>query len=116
MIDQVGEVDVITGKIKDKILAQRYLVGKYIDHGSNGIVYKVSDTQNKFASPLVIKIQELDPIVMQEIETLKFIKNFTANAHSKSKMKGSILEIVDHGQFIGVDCEKLDESNSEISD
>ena len=31
-------------------------------------------------------------------------------------MKGSILEIVDHGHFLGVDSEKLDECNNEISD
>ena len=57
------DIDVFNGSIEGKILENRYLVKKLLDKGSNGLIYKVSDTHKKSKTRLVVKIQKLTILV-----------------------------------------------------
>ena len=57
-LSSLKDIDIISGDIEGKILGNRYLVKSFLDKGTHGLVYKVSDTKKQSKTRLVVKIQE----------------------------------------------------------
>ena len=50
------DIDIIKDDIEGKILGNRYKVKSFLDKGSHGLVYKVSDIKKQSDTRLVVKI------------------------------------------------------------
>ena len=87
----------IKGEISGQVLKERYLVGRHIDNGSFGQVYKVVDLQNQ-ARPLVIKISLDYKLFGKEINAMK--KSYKKSLEIHSDHKSSIPEVVEYGMII----------------
>ena len=87
----------IKGEISGQVLKERYLVGRHIDNGSFGQVYKVVDLQNQ-ARPLVIKISLDYKLFGKEINAMKKSYKKSLEIHNDSKC--STPEVVEYGMII----------------
>ena len=108
-------VDIITGDVQGKVLGKRYRVGRFLDKGESGRVYKVTDTLRQggvggaaATQPLVIKIQQCTQVTMMEINTLEKIGKAAKNCQNSCEANGNLLQIRDWGHFVIVDPAKLD--------
>ena len=87
----------IKGEISGQVLKDRYLVGRHIDNGSFGQVYKIIDLQNE-TRPLVIKISTDYKLFGKEINAMK--KSFKKSQEIHNDSKSSIPEVVEYGMII----------------
>ena len=72
-IKLLSQVDVLTDKVEGGLLQNRYKIGRLIDRGSFGMVYKITDTQSRSRQPLVVKMSEKTKIFCKEISAIKNI-------------------------------------------
>ena len=101
--NQMQKVDVISGKIEGSILGNKYKVGRFLDRGENGQIYKAKNTKMDDASRIVIKVQRCIPMIMQEIQMLCRVSQVCTSNPKNCEKKGRILGIKDWGHFINQD-------------
>ena len=66
---QLEDVDVVSEEVTGCILKRRYLIGRQVDRGSFGRVYKVIDLQDQ-ERPLVIKVCDDYKLFAKEIAAM----------------------------------------------
>lgn len=76
-----SDVDFVTEQLTGCILKRRYLIGRQIDCGSFGRVFKVIDLQSQ-DTPLVIKVCEDYKLFAKEISAMLNIERKLKNAQS----------------------------------
>ena len=75
--------DIIFDEIEHGELQEgKYKIGSYIDKGQNGAIYKIIDLFNT-EQPLVVKVQEVGKQMLEEIDTLKRLKERTKQLKEK---------------------------------
>ena len=68
-----GDYEVIESKsLTGYLISNRYLIGRKIDQGSCGEVYKCVDVNNN-ETPLVLKVSDNRKLMKQEVKTLLMI-------------------------------------------
>ena len=89
------------------MLQRRYYVGRLLDKGSFGKVFKITDTEDK-TRPLAIKIQPADHIFEKEIHAMKSIwrRRDALKPVSDSQENSRTPEIVASGSVIALDANK----------
>ena len=67
---QSADIETIFDTIEgQKLCKGKYQIGRYLDQGQYGKIFKVTDTANK-TLPLVVKVQEVSDQFRQEVNTL----------------------------------------------
>lgn len=85
--------EVVKGELEKNMIKNRYLIGRHLDSGSNGMIYKIVDNQNQKV-PLVIKLSEDCMAFSQEINhTKKIYKSGAKNCSGISQTP----QVVDYG-------------------
>lgn len=64
--------ELIIGELEKGTLKNRYIIGRHLDSGSNGHVYKIVDKENP-KIPLVLKISDECLAFSEEINTMRKI-------------------------------------------
>lgn len=64
--------ELIVGQLEKATLKNRYIIGRHLDSGSNGHVYKITDIENP-KIPLVLKISDECLPFSEEINTMRKI-------------------------------------------
>lgn len=82
-------VDMIEGELKGAVIKERFVIGRLLDRGSFGKVYKIVDINDKHR-PLVIKMSEEVQAFALEIKAMK--KIFQYNEKTP--------EVVDYGLIV----------------
>lgn len=104
----IDDVDVVTEELTGCILQRRYLVGRALDAGSFGRVFKVVDLQDK-ELPLVMKVCEDHRMFAKEISAMhniyKKAKNFTGFTQGKTP------EVICYGMVMI--CDEADLADTE---
>jgi serine/threonine protein kinase len=86
------QAEVIKGQLEKSVLKEQFMIGRHLDSGSNGKVYKVIDSKQPKAN-LVIKISEDVKGLSQEVNTMiKISKGLCV-----SEPGDSIPRVVDYG-------------------
>ena len=88
----------VQGELTGQVLKQRYLIGRHIDNGSFGQVYKIIDLINK-ERPLVIKISSDLKLFGKEINAMKKAYKQASQVLEDDK-SCSTPEVVDYGMII----------------
>lgn len=87
----------VKGELPGQVLKDRYLIGRHIDNGSFGQVYKIIDLQNQ-TRPLVIKISSDYKLFGKEINAMK--KSFKKSQEIQSDPLCSSPEVIEYGMII----------------
>lgn len=93
--NQKQQIDEIQNKIEGSVLKTRYVIGRLIDKGSFGKVFKCIDLQNK-NRPLVVKIASDYKQFGNEINSMR--KIYKKQSHNISKY--STPEVVEYGMIL----------------
>ena len=67
-------IQVLFDTFEGQVLSQRYKIGKFLDAGNVGKVFRVTDLKNPKSRPLVIKVQKKSKLFFQEVITIKKIQ------------------------------------------
>lgn len=100
-------------KLEGTILKDKYMVGRLIDRGSFGKVYKVTDTANS-DRPLVIKVSNQNELIAKEIKTMKNIWRKGKALRISGSDLGMTPEVVACGMVIDLESNKLGLSTEQI--
>ena len=91
------DVDVVTSQIVGCILKSRYLIGRQLDQGSFGKIYKVIDLEDK-DRPLVIKICAQTNLFAKEVSAMQ---NITSRKNvSECSMEIDTPEVIAYGMLM----------------
>lgn len=99
----LSQLDVLTDKVEGGLLQNRYKVGRLIDKGSFGLVYKVTDTQARSKQPLVVKMSEKTKIFCKEISAIKNIWKTSQAAQADQSNLGKTPEVKAYGTLVVTD-------------
>lgn len=81
------------------------MIGRLIDKGSFGLVYKVTDTQSSGKQPLVVKVSEKTKIFCKEISAIKNIWRKSQGGQFEQAGLGMTPEAKAYGSLVVVDTE-----------
>lgn len=106
----IDDVDVVTEQLTGCILKRRYLVGRQLDAGSFGRVFKIIDLQDKEA-PLVMKVCEDHRMFAKEISAMHNIQRKAATApKQQSGCVSKTPSVISYGMVMICDEADLDQT------
>ena len=91
-----------------QLLGGKYRVDEFLDAGSIGHVYKVTNLGDPKGRPLVAKIQQASRLFSKEAKHLQKVQKMNNARAVGAEASGKTAEIIDHGHFIIVDSTQIE--------
>jgi hypothetical protein len=100
-----NQIQMVKGDLPGQVLKERYLIGRHIDNGSFGQVFKIIDLKDQ-SRPLVIKISADYKLFGKEINSMK--KSFKKSQEVTNDTMCSTPEVIEYGMIIqSTECLQL---------